>query len=219
METKEPGYYRKLMESIEAGIPAAAAAAPVSEDNKQAPLSWQVNRKDWHLNLARNIHADLGKALNSQDPSEVSRLVQGAYNSMEEVIMAIRQGGLNEMGRYGSRGPRRGDTVDAGIGYLLTRDAGTPDEGQVDVYITFTATILSPGYAATRDDPAEGSEWEFEINDIELDLPKGMTPSPEEQLTPQEKAQITAWFERREGQYRASEAANDKYDPSEQGDY
>lgn len=206
METKDPGYYRKLMESIEAGMPASPAEA-VNEDKARL------------MSVAQAIHKDLGLALNSKDPSEVERLVQGARNSMEEVIMAIRQGGLNEMGRYGRRGPRRGDTVTGGIGYLLTRHAGTPDEEQVDVYITFTATISSPGYAATMTDPGSGSEWEFEIDDIELDLPKAATPSPEEQLTPQEKQQVAAWFESPEGQAKAEEVANDRYDPFDQGDY
>lgn len=121
---------------------------------------------------------------------------------------------------YG-RGSRShsGDTVSAGIGYLLTRHAGTPDEEQVDIYITFTATLTSPGYAATRDYPAEGPEWEFEIDDIEMDLPKGMSPSPEEQLTPAEKAEIAAWFDSPKGQAEALDAANDKYDPFDQGDY
>ena len=205
METKDPGYYRKLMESIEAATPAAQDESV--NENRSGTLV-----------LAQAIRRDLGLALDSKDPRAVTRLVNGAYNSMEEIIRAIQQGGLNEMG-YGRKGPRRGDSVNAGIGYLLTRHAGTPDEEQVDVWITFTATISSPGYAATMTDPASGSEWEFEIDDIELDLPKGMTPSPEEQLTPQEKQEIANWFESREGQERAEEAANEKYDPYEQGDY
>lgn len=204
METKDPGYYRKLMESIEAQAP--APALPVNEDKARA------------MSVAMAIRKDLGKALQSQDPREVERLVQGCYNSIEEIIMMIRQGGLNEMG-YGSRGPRRGDTVQAGVGTTLTRHGGTDDEEELDVWVTFTATITDPGYAGDRTDPGYGSEWEFEIDDIEIDLPRGVKMPPGEELTPEEKQRITAWFESPEGQARAEEAANDRYDPFEQGDY
>jgi hypothetical protein len=208
METKDPGYYRKLMESIEASLPETTpeAATPVNEDRARA------------MSVAMAIRNDLGKALQSQDPQEIERLVQGAYNSMEEILMLIRQGGMNEMG-YGSRGPRRGDTVYAGVGTTLTRHAGTDDEEELDVWITFDATITDPGYAGDRTDPGSGSEWEFEISTIEIDMPKGMKPAPGEDLTPEEIDQLTAWFNGPEGQARAEEAANDKYDPFEQGDH
>ena len=170
------------------------------------------------LAVAQAVHKSIGQALDSQDPKEVERLLMGARNSMEEVIMAIRQGGLTEMG-YGSRGPRRGDTVQAGVGTTLTRHAGTDDEEELDIYITFTATITEPGYAGDRTDPGSGSEWEFDIDDIEIDMPRGMKPFPGEELTPEEKQHLTAWFESPEGQARAEEAANDRYDPFEQGDY
>lgn len=199
METKDPGYYRKLMESIETKL-------PVSKNQHRM------------MGVAQAIHRDLGQALQSRDPMEIKRLMENAYNGMEEVIASIHQGGLDEMG-YGSRGPRRGDTVQAGVGTTLTRHAGTDDEEELDIWITFDARLVTPGGAATRTDPAYGHEWEFEIVSIDIDLPRGMKPPPGEELTPEEQARIEEWFKGPEGQARAEEAANDRYDPFEQGDY
>jgi hypothetical protein len=79
METKQPGYYRMLLESIEQG-----AAETISEDKGQV------------IALAKGIKDYIEKALNSQDPKEVERLLYGARNSMDDVINAIQRGAMAE---------------------------------------------------------------------------------------------------------------------------
>jgi hypothetical protein len=189
MATKDPGYYRNLLESIE-----HQASETVAEDKGQLTATAQA------------IKADLAKALNSKDTSEIMRLVQGAHNSMDEVLLTIRRGGVAEA--YGRGGPRRGDSVDAGMGMVMTRHKGTPDEAEYDVWIEYTATMVSPGFAGDRTDPGHGPEWEFEINSIELDLPKGISPEPGDELTPKEREEITTWFHQHEDD--AAERADDQ---------
>lgn len=79
METKQPGYYRMLLENIEQG-----ATETIREDKTQA------------LALAKGIKDYIEKALNSQDPKEVERLLYGARNSMDDVIKAIQMGMVSE---------------------------------------------------------------------------------------------------------------------------
>lgn len=201
MATKDPGYYRNLLESIE-----HQASKPVAEDKGQL------------MATAQAIKADLAKALNSKDTNEIMRLVQGAHNSMDDVLLTIRRGGVAEAPgahmdmdmdeAYGRGGPRRGDAVNAGMGMVMTRHKGTPDEAEYDVWIEYTATLVSPGFAGDRTDPGHGAEWEFDIDSIELDLPKGVGPEPGDELTPQEREEITTWFHQHEDD--AAERANDK---------
>lgn len=124
---------------------------------------------------------------------------------MDEVMLAIRRGAVSEASR-------RGAQVSAGMGTTLVRHKGTPDEEKVDVWIEFTGTMVSPGYAGDRYDPPHGPEWEFEINNIEMDLPRGVKPGPGDELTPDEKAEVTAWFDA--NQDRAEEVANDQMNDS-----
>jgi hypothetical protein len=200
MTTKDPGYYRNLLESIE-----IEATHTVTEDKAQL------------IATAQAIRDDLARALNSKDTNEILRLVQGAHNSMEDVMLAIRRGGVAEEHaamdeEHAAMDEGRGDSVSAGIGTTLVRNRGTDDEEEIDVWVEFTATMVSPGFAGDRYDPPHGPEWEFEIDDISVDLPRGMTPGPEDQLTQAEKHEIEAWFDKNLD--RAEEAANDKISDS-----
>jgi hypothetical protein len=109
--------------------------------------------------------------------------------------------------------PRRGDSVNAGISTTIMRKHQDGDEFEVDVWITFTATVTDPGYAGDRYDPPSGAEIEYEIDGIELDLPSNMqTPEAIAEfggpLTNKEKHQISQWFKNHEDQ--AYDAAADK---------
>ena len=192
MTTKDPGYYRKLMENIE-----STAVETVTEDKAQL------------MAVAQAIKNDLAKALNSKDTGEIMRLVQGAHNSMDDVVMAIRRGGVAEA-MPASMDEGRGETVSTGIGHTLVRNPGTDDEEHIDIWIEFTATMVTAPFAGDRYDPPHGAEWEFEIDNISVDLPRGVTPGPEDQLTPEEKEQVIEWFESAKGQAEAEERANDE---------
>lgn len=77
MATNDPGYYRNMLERIE-----HHAGKPMTEDKNQL------------IATAAAIKADLAKALVSKDGREIMRLVQGAHNSMDDVLLALRQGGF-----------------------------------------------------------------------------------------------------------------------------
>lgn len=113
--------------------------------------------------------------------------------------------------------PHSGDSVNCGIGTTLKRrDPHSGDEDEVDIYIEYEAILSSVGYSGSWDEPGSGDEWEFNIIDIKLDLGDHHGPSDLAAvggpLTPAEKEKITQWFDNNHA--RASEIANDKYDPS-----
>lgn len=88
----------------------------------------------------------------------------------------------------------RGTRVSAGMGMVLERTVSGETEDW-DVWIEFTATMVSPGFAGDRWDPPHGPEWELEIDGISLDLGLGQTPAPGEELTGDERELVAEWFE------------------------
>ncbi len=125
---------------------------------------------------------------------------------------------LNEIWFGKSSRGHSGDTVQCGMGTTLKRkDPHSGDLEEVDVYISFDATLATPGSPQSYDDPGSGHEWEFEITDIELDLGANHGPSDLAAvggpLTDEEKDKIRVWFEH--NAQKADEIANDQYDPSD----
>lgn len=93
METKQPGYYRNLMESIETGRPMDEAPGMMPHETEHQDLD---EDKGQIMSLAQGILGLLRRARDSQDPAEQHRSVSSAYNSMEDLIDMIRQGGVAE---------------------------------------------------------------------------------------------------------------------------
>ena len=89
METKDPGYYRMLLENIENAAPVAEADGTMEKADLEEGHARTIA-------LARGLKRDVERALASQDPSERERLLHGVRNSMDDLIDAIRQGGMNE---------------------------------------------------------------------------------------------------------------------------
>lgn len=94
METKQPGYYRNLMESIETGQPMGEAPGMMPHEGEHTEELDED--KAQIMSLAQGILGLLRRARDSQDPSEQYRSVAAAHNSMEDLIDMIRQGGVAE---------------------------------------------------------------------------------------------------------------------------
>ena len=143
--------------------------------------------------------------LRDENPDLVHQMAHEMHETVDEASWSDRNR------------PRRGDNVQCGINTTIERNVDG-EEIELDVYIEYDAVIANPGYAQTYDDPGEASEWEFDITDITLDLPKSMDVSlvggP---LTPEEKSHITKWFEDHASE--AAEIADDKYEPGSYHDY
>ena len=106
-------------------------------------------------------------------------------------------------------------TVCTGIGHTVIRNPNTPDEEYLDVWIEIEGRLISPAFSGDRWDPPHGAEWEFEVIDVTLDLPKHHIPGPEDVLSPGEKREAIVWFESPAGQYCAEEACNDTLNDSD----
>lgn len=77
------------------------------------------------------------------------------------------------------------------------------DEVEYDVTVDFAATMIHPGYPATRDEAGEAAEFLVEFLAARFDDPSD-APGP---LTEIEHATLRKWFDEHEGQ--AWECAND----------
>jgi hypothetical protein len=78
------------------------------------------------------------------------------------------------------------------------------DPIECDAVVHFTVESFTPGYPATRTDPAEGPEIEVAFESAELDGHPG-------KLTDAELSTLRTWFDAHHEQ--AWDCANDNYEP------
>lgn len=95
---------------------------------------------------------------------------------------------------------------DLWLGTTIVRQTDEYGPVECDVAINYAATMTSPGYPATRMEPAEGPEFEIEFLGAEIEV-NDDAPGP---LTVIEMATLRKWFEANEA--RALECANDNWE-------